>query len=52
MRITPLENTRIALSSVWNHRFRSLLTILGIIIGITTVVTISSLLTGDRTSGV
>ena len=37
-----------ALQAVWNHRFRSLLTILGIVIGITTVVTVSSLLTGLR----
>ncbi len=48
MRITPIENVRIAIGSVWIHRFRSLLTILGIIIGITTVVTVSSLLTGVR----
>ena len=38
-----------ALDAVWAHRFRSLLTILGIVIGITTVVTVSSLLTGLRT---
>jgi len=37
-----------ALSAVWTHRFRSLLTILGIVIGITTVVTVASLLTGLR----
>ena len=48
MRISPGENIRIALSSVWSHRFRALLTILGIVIGITTVVTVSSLLTGVR----
>ncbi len=48
MRITPGENIRVALNSVWSHRFRSLLTILGIVIGITTVVTVSSLLTGLR----
>ena len=35
-----------AMDAVWAHRFRSLLTILGIVIGITTVVTVSSLLTG------
>ena len=46
MRITPGENVRMALGSVWAHRFRSLLTILGIVIGITTVVTVGSLLTG------
>mgnify|MGYP005849480655 CR=1 FL=1 len=48
MRITPGENLRVALGSVWTHRFRSGLTILGIVIGITTVVTVSSLLTGVR----
>jgi putative ABC transport system permease protein len=40
------EILTVALDSVWTHRFRSLLTILGIVIGITTVVTVSSLLTG------
>jgi putative ABC transport system permease protein len=37
-----------AVLAVWTHRFRSLLTILGIVIGITTVVTVASLLTGLR----
>ena len=37
-----------ALGAVWTHRFRSLLTILGIVIGITTVITVASLLTGLR----
>ena len=36
------------MSAVWTHRFRSGLTILGIVIGITTVVTVASLLTGLR----
>ncbi len=35
-----------ALGAVWANRFRSGLTILGIVIGITTVVTVASLLTG------
>ena len=39
---------QMALGAVWGHRFRSLLTILGIVIGITTVVTVASLLTGLR----
>ena len=34
MRITPGENIKVAISSVWSHRFRSLLTVLGIVIGI------------------
>jgi putative ABC transport system permease protein len=48
MRITASENIQLALTAVWAHRFRSLLTILGIVIGITTVVTVASLLTGLR----
>jgi len=47
-RITMGELLTVAMDSVWAHRFRSLLTILGIVIGITTVVTVSSLLTGLR----
>ena len=42
------ENIGMAIGAVWTHRFRSLLTILGIVIGITTVVTVASLLTGLR----
>ncbi len=42
------QNVGMALDAVWTHRFRSLLTILGIVIGITTVVTVASLLTGLR----
>ena len=37
-----------AMDSVWAHRFRSMLTVLGIVIGITTVVVVASLLTGLR----
>ena len=48
MNISVAENMHLALSAVWTHRFRSLLTILGIVIGITTVVTVASLLTGLR----
>jgi putative ABC transport system permease protein len=48
MNINPTENMGMAVRQVWTHRFRSLLTILGIVIGITTVVTVSSLLTGLR----
>lgn len=48
MQITLGENLRMAADAVWSHKFRSLLTILGIVIGITTVVTVSSLLTGLR----
>jgi putative ABC transport system permease protein len=48
MKITWSENVGMALGALWLHRFRSLLTVLGIVIGITTVVTVSSLLTGVR----
>jgi putative ABC transport system permease protein len=48
MRISPKETVSLALDSVWSHRFRSALTVLGIVIGITTVVTVASLLTGLR----
>ncbi|MBN9659777.1 MAG: ABC transporter permease [Acidobacteria bacterium] len=42
------ENVNMALDAVWSHRFRSGLTILGIVIGITTVVTVGSLTSGLR----
>ena len=48
MRISPSESVQMAVSSVWTNKFRSGLTILGIVIGITTVITVSSLLTGLR----
>ncbi len=48
MQISPRENITMALSAVWTNRFRSGLTILGIVIGITTVVVVASLLTGLR----
>jgi putative ABC transport system permease protein len=50
MRITFRENLAIAVSTVLSHRLRSLLTIIGIVVGIATVVTVSSLLTGLRTA--
>jgi putative ABC transport system permease protein len=48
MRIQFGETAALAFGSVWAHRFRSGLTILGIVIGITTVVTVASILTGLR----
>jgi putative ABC transport system permease protein len=48
MTISPVQNIRMAIAQVGAHRFRSLLTVLGIVIGITTVVTVASLLTGLR----
>ncbi|MBI3207469.1 MAG: ABC transporter permease, partial [Candidatus Solibacter usitatus] len=46
MRVQPGESVRMAMQAVWSHRIRSSLTILGIVIGITTVVAVASLLTG------
>ena len=46
--LAPRENLTMAMSAVWTNRFRSGLTILGIVIGITTVVVVASLLTGLR----
>ncbi|MBL8209366.1 MAG: ABC transporter permease [Bryobacterales bacterium] len=48
MRIEPKENIQLAMQALRSNGFRSALTILGIVIGITTVVTVSSLLTGLR----
>ncbi len=48
MRISAKEIFAMAFQAVWTHRFRSGLTILGIVVGITTVVTVASLLTGLR----
>src|ERR1051325_35510 len=42
------ETLSMAIQAVWTHKFRSGLTVLGIVIGITTVVTVASLLTGLR----
>src|SRR3569833_2321188 len=46
--IGGMETLRLSLQAVWSHKFRSGLTILGIVIGITTVVTVASLLSGLR----
>lgn len=48
IRFVAGENLKMALDAVWSHRFRSALTILGIVIGITTVVTVGSLTSGIR----
>jgi putative ABC transport system permease protein len=48
VQISVKETLTMALDAVWSHKFRSALTILGIVIGITTVVTVGSLLTGLR----
>src|SRR5947209_19304387 len=48
MQLSPRENITMALSAVWSNRFRSMLTMLSSVIGITTVVIVASLLTGLR----
>jgi putative ABC transport system permease protein len=48
MRVSTSETVGMALRAIWAHKFRSGLTILGIVIGITTVVTVASLLSGLR----
>lgn len=40
------ENTALALSTLWSHKLRSFLTILGVIIGTATVISIASIITG------
>jgi putative ABC transport system permease protein len=50
MNISPRENLAMAMDSVWAHRFRSMLTVVGIVIGISTVVVVASLLSGLRAS--
>src|SRR4026209_1943409 len=42
------ETLKMALESVRSHKFRSFLTVLGIVIGVMTAITIASILTGLR----
>ena len=44
----PSETLLMALDNVRSHKFRSFLTVLGIVIGVTTVIAIASILTGLR----
>src|SRR5919197_4536785 len=44
------ETLKMALDSVRGHKFRSFLTVLGIVIGVMTAISIASLLTGMRQS--
>lgn len=43
-----LENVRLAFQGVWNHKLRSFLTMLGIIIGIAAIITIVSTIKGTN----
>src|SRR5688572_23528258 len=46
----PVEVMKMALDSIAGHKFRSALTILGIVVGIVTAVVVASILTGMRQS--
>src|SRR5688572_9433285 len=46
----PIEVLKMAYDSVISHKFRSFLTILGIVVGILTAVVVASILTGFRQS--
>src|SRR2546423_2934452 len=49
-KIFPRETLGMALDSVRSHKFRSFLTVLGIVIGVMTAISIASILTGMRQS--
>jgi putative ABC transport system permease protein len=46
----PIEVVKMAIDSIAGHKFRSALTILGIVVGIVTAVVVASILTGMRQS--
>ena len=48
MRIVPSETLRMAMENVRSHKLRSVLTVLGVVIGVLVVVVIASILTGLR----
>jgi putative ABC transport system permease protein len=48
--LLPIETIRMAMQTIRAHKFRSFLTVLGIVIGVMTVVAIASILTGMRNS--
>ena len=43
-----LENIRLAFQGIWSHKLRSILTMLGIIIGIAAIITIVSTIKGTN----
>ena len=44
------ENMRLAFQGIWSHKLRSILTMLGIIIGIAAIITIVSTIKGTSRS--
>ena len=46
----PREVLKMALDSIFTHKFRSFLTILGIVVGVITAIVVASILTGMRNS--
>jgi putative ABC transport system permease protein len=44
----PAEVLRMAMESIWSNKFRSFLTILGIVVGVMTAIVVASILTGLR----
>ena len=46
----PREVLKMALDSIRSHKFRSFLTILGIVVGVITAIVVASILTGMRQS--
>ncbi len=48
--ILPVETVKMALDTVRSNKFRSFLTVLGIVIGVTVVIAVASILTGMRRS--
>lgn len=46
----PTETIKMALGSIRSQKFRSILTVLGIVVGVATVVAVASILTGLRSS--
>ncbi|MBA3440090.1 MAG: ABC transporter permease, partial [Pyrinomonadaceae bacterium] len=44
-----IETLKLALTAVWTHKLRSVLTLLGMIIGVTAVVVVVSMIQGFNT---
>jgi putative ABC transport system permease protein len=42
----PVETLRVSLGAIWAHRLRSLLTVLGVVIGVATIITVVSAISG------